>query len=314
MAGRLRRGRHGFGDALLQASFRLPLTPISARAIRDGVLLAGVLVAIVDWWWLVHGAPPVDAGGWWAADPNRLYANVHAGLSNKYMYSPAWEFVIGPTRLLDLAALGVVWRTAQLVVLTYLAGPFLLPILFLVPVQSELTVGNIQIFLALAVVLGFRYPATWALVLLTKATPGIGLLWFAVRREWRGLAIALGASALIAGASFVLHPGLWRDWLILLTANGNPVAPPYYLPFSVRLPFALAVVVLAALTNRRWLVVVGAAFALPVVYWVSASMLVGVLPYTRDAAGRVLGRWFDRRAEWLQTRGVSAARALATVD
>ena len=59
----------------------------------------------------------------------------------------------------------------------------------------ELAGGNIHLLLAAAMVLGFRWPATWALVLLTKITPGIGLLWFVVRREWRQLAIALGATA-----------------------------------------------------------------------------------------------------------------------
>ena len=52
-------------------------------------------------------------------------------------------------------------------------------------------------FIAAAIVIGFRWPAAWSLVLLTKITPGIGLLWFAVRREWRSLAIALGAVIMI---------------------------------------------------------------------------------------------------------------------
>ena len=52
--------------------------------------------------------------------------------------------------------------------------------------------------------LGFRYPWTWGFVLLTKVTPGIGLLWFAVRREWRALAIALGVTGVIVAVSLVL--------------------------------------------------------------------------------------------------------------
>ena len=303
------------GTWLLSLSFRLPVTRNRARALRDGLFLVGLTLAVLDWWWLTHRGPPVDAGGWWAADPHRLYQNVHAGLENKYMYSPAWEFVIAPLRNLDLGAVGAVWRAAQLVVLAYLAGPFLAPLLFLVPVQSELNVGNIQIFLALAVVLGFRYPATWAAVLLTKATPGLGLLWFAIRREWRSLAIALGTTALIAGVSFVLHPNLWADWLVLLTANGTPVAPPYYLSFWVRLPFALLAVVLGALTGRRWALVVGTTLALPVVYWVSASMLVGVLPYMRSALGRAVDGWLDARAACQDTRTRAPnAREAAAAD
>ena len=288
---------------LLAASFRVPLTPNISRATRDGLVLAGVILALVNYWWLLHGPLPVDAGGWWAADPHRLYVNVHGGFANKYMYSPAWEFVMAPLRTLNLPTVAAIWRAAQLIVLAYLAGPFLLLTLFLVPVQSELTVANIQIFLALAVVAGFRWPATWAAIILTKATPGLGLLWFAIRREWRALGIAIGATALIAGVSFVLHPSLWGDWVTLLTANPAPVAPPYFLSFWVRLPFALAAVILGALTGKRWALVVATTLALPVVYWVSASLLVGVLPYARAALGRALARWFEARGAWLETRG-----------
>ena len=59
----------------------------------------------------------------------------------------------------------------------------------------EIAGGNISLLLALAIVAGFSRPWTWAFVILTKITPGIGLLWFALRREWRSLAIALGATA-----------------------------------------------------------------------------------------------------------------------
>jgi Glycosyltransferase family 87 len=312
--GRATEGLRKAGGRLLVASFRVPLTPSAARATRDGLVVAGVILALVNYWWLIHGPSPVDVGGWWSADPHRLYADVHGGFANKYMYSPAWEFVMAPLRSLDLATVAALWRAAQFVVLAYLAGPFLGFVLFLVPVQSELNVANIQIFMALAIVAGFRWPATWALLVLTKATPGLGLLWFAIRREWRALAIALSATALIAGVSFALHPSLWGDWITLLTANPAPVAPPYYLSFWVRLPFALAAIVLAALTGRRWLLVVGTTLALPVVYWVSASMLVGVLPYARAAIGRALARWFAARAAWRADRRAAASGGIAITE
>ncbi|MBA3778977.1 MAG: DUF2029 domain-containing protein [Chloroflexi bacterium] len=76
-----------------------------------------------------------------------------------------------------------------------------LPLLFL-----EYVFGNINAFLGVVAVLSFRYPVLWAVPLLTKVTPGVGLIWFVVRREWRNLAIALGATALIAGISFLAAP------------------------------------------------------------------------------------------------------------
>ena len=62
----------------------------------------------------------------------------------------------------------------------------------------------------------FRWPGTWSFVLLTKVTPGIGLLWFAARREWRNLAIALGVTAAIVAVSMAIDPALWRSWIELL--------------------------------------------------------------------------------------------------
>ncbi len=93
-----------------------------------------------------------------------------------------------------------------------LAGPVLLaPVAVLV--MPELWGGNITLLIALAVVAGFRWPAAWAFVLLTKVTPGVGLLWFAVRREWRSLAMALGATLAVVAVSSLVAPGLWRDWV-----------------------------------------------------------------------------------------------------
>ena len=42
-----------------------------------------------------------------------------------------------------------------------------------------------------------RHPAAWAFPLLTKVTTGVGVLWFAFRRDWRSLGIAIGATAVI---------------------------------------------------------------------------------------------------------------------
>ena len=104
------------------------------------------------------------------------------------------------------------WTAVLMGALLLLAGPALfvlaLPLAFF-----EIWGGNIHLLLALAIVLGFRWPQTWAFVFLTKVTPGIGVLWFAVRREWRSFGIALGTTALVIGISWVLAPGLWADWI-----------------------------------------------------------------------------------------------------
>jgi hypothetical protein len=92
---------------------------------------------------------------------------------------------------------------------------------------NHLTIGNLQPLILAAVVLGLRYPAMWAIPLLTKIGPGIGILWFAVRREWRSLGIAIGTTAAIAGVSFLIDPGSWGDWIRFMLAN---VATPSPVP------------------------------------------------------------------------------------
>jgi hypothetical protein len=167
----------------------------------------------------------------------------------------------------------------------------------MVPVFAEVTVGNIHLLLGAAILLGFRYPAAWAFVLLTKVTPGVGLLWFAVRREWRSLAIALGLTAAIAAASFVLAPGLWFRWAEVLTAAAGAEEWPFTIqvPLALRLAAAAALVAWGAWTDRRWTVPVAATLALPVLWVNGLAMLVAVLPLVADRVGLTpAARWLAR--------------------
>ncbi len=129
-------------------------------------------------------------------------------------------------------------------------------------------------------------PALWAFPLLTKVTPGIGLVWFLVRREWRNLGIALGATGLIVAVSFALTPGAWAEWLGLLTANvGADVAYPHVpVPMLYRLPFAFALVAWGAQRNRRWTVPAAMLLALPVIWPGSFALLVATSPPARPAS------------------------------
>ena len=207
--------------------------------------------------------------------------------------------MVGWGRHLSFEAFTAIWRAILCVALVWLAGPFTLLVLFTVPVASEINAGNIQLLAAAAIVLGVPAQGRaalarglWAFVLLTKVTPGIGLLWFAARREWRALAVALGVTAAIAGVTFVAWPDRWLDWIRLLQGGGTPEPlSPFYLPFWPRFIGAAGIVLIGAWRGWRWPVVVGATLALPAFYTISPSMLVGVLPFLREA----LGRWARAR-------------------
>jgi hypothetical protein len=263
-----------------------------ARIGRDSLVLIGIIAAIVYWVYLTKtGGAPVDVRYYWGVDPAHLYPHPEAGEKNGFNYSPIFDTLVGPGRILSFDVFVAIWRAILLAALVYLAGPFTIFVLFTVPVASEINAGNIQILLALAIVMGFRYPASWSFVLLTKVTPGIGLLWFALRRQWRALAIAFGFTAALVAVSFLGRPGDWFDYLRLWTTAPAPAVSPYYLSLWQRLPFAIAFIVFGAWRGYRWPVVVGATLALPVYYIISTSMLVGVLPYLRQA----LGRWLAER-------------------
>jgi hypothetical protein len=130
------------------------------------------------------------------------------------------------------------------------------------------------------IVVGFRWPSAWAFILFTKVLPGVGLLWFAVRREWTKLAIALGTTAVIAGVSFLVAPGLWFEWVGTLLENSkvDVTWPVFSVPPLVRLPIAAAVVAYGATRGWRWSVALGATIATPVLWPVNMSLLIAAIP------------------------------------
>jgi hypothetical protein len=163
----------------------------------------------------------------------------------------------------------------------------------------EMWGGNVHLLLALAIVVGFRYPAAWAFVLLTKVTPGVGLLWFAVRREWRSLAVAVGVTALIAAGSWLVDPAAWMAWLQMLTREaGKPSSPNSIpIPLVLRLAAAALVVTYGARTDRRSFVPIAAWIALPNVWLGSVTMLIAVVALQRERLEEIVvssvGRFLD---------------------
>jgi hypothetical protein len=194
--------------------------------------------------------------------------------------------------VLPLPVFGALWKLVLAAAVFYLARRWAV-VAFIVPfVAAEMFAGNVNLLIAAAIVLGFSWPGAWAFVLLTKVSPGVGLVWFAVRREWRSLAIALGSTAVITAASIALAPGLWRDWVSVLTANVQTASSSDAFPagpVTLRVVIAAALVAWGAWTDRRWVVPVAATLALPVIYVGGLSVLLAALPlYLDSRPGR---RW-----------------------
>jgi hypothetical protein len=221
----------------------------------------------------IHG---VDARTYWGASLDNPYPGPQVGLPGAYLYSPAFLEVLTPLRVLPWEVFHAIWTGLGIASAVFLVGPIgaALAITLLPFVYRDLFVGNIHLLLGAAIVLGFRWPGTWAFVLLTKVTPGIGLLWFAVRRQWRSLTIGLGVTAAISLASFLIAPHLWFDWVSRLRGDSGTAGSGYLLGIVARVAVAAALVVIGGWTNRAWLVPVASMIAIPIIWPDSLAILL----------------------------------------
>jgi hypothetical protein len=293
VTGRIAERAHALGDWLDRHRW---LGPAMA------VVVWAVIVVFSAPWGRLWGTGQ-DAYCYWfptLADP---YARSDWTDPIAFVYSPAFLQLLQPIRILPWQAFMAGWTAILLAAAYVLTGPRWYPV-GIVLALMELAGGNIHLVLAAAIVLGFRWPWTWSIVLLTKITPAVGLLWFAVRREWRNLAIALGSTAAIVAVSYLVWPSAWAAWGEVLSRvagrEGTWAAVP--IPFVVRLPFAVGIVVWGAWTGRRWTVPVAAMLALPALWYGGLSMLLAVIALRENVAPvRPAGRPPGRLAEVIRS-------------
>jgi hypothetical protein len=185
-----------------------------------------------------------------------------------FPYSPPIAFFLAPFHTLPWLTFVSLWYTVLFSAIVWLGRRSFLAVLAFPPVAIDLYHGNIHLLLAVAIAIGFRYPAAWSVVLLTKVTPGVGLLWFAVRREWRNLAIALGVTGAIVAVTLVAMPSQWIGWMTMLadSAGTPPPWPALPIPLALRLPVAALIVIWGARRNKRWTVPLSAALAVPALW------------------------------------------------
>jgi len=262
--------------------------PMRARRLSRLLLRSLAIGWLVFWFiWLLSVRSTfveTDSQAYWGFNMGTLYTGVHLGDQGAFLYSPIVAQLFAPFSALPYGVFHALLAAANLGALVYLLGWELAALsLFLVPVSNEIARGNIHLLLAVAIVVGLRRPAAWAAVLLTKVTPGIGLLWFAFRREWRALAIALGVTAGLVLVSFVFVPNLWQAWVTMLMSNTDATRPNAVLQIPVlpRLVVAAGLLTIGAAWNKPAIVPVAALLALPAIWVNSLSMLVAVIPLWR---------------------------------
>ena len=243
--------------------------------------------------------PGHDARAYWTVPLDDPYVPGSVGKESAYLYSPAFLVALSPLRALSWPLFLGIWTAGLLAVLLWLARPLLfLPLLLLC--LPEVWGGNISILLAAAIVVGFSRPFSWAFPLLTKLTPGVGMLWFVVRREWFNFGLATAATLAIIAVTSLLAPGLYADWfqLLLSSTGSSTVDGAVPIPLLARLPFALGIIVLAARRDQPWLLPIGVLLAMPVIWWGSLALLTASVALKRDD----IEDDFELLVAWLEGR------------
>lgn len=287
----------------------LRLTGFDSEPLRLPLSILGALFVVAAFTVpAMHGWDLVTFG---AVNPAAPYALVPDGLSGAgaFRYAPPLVLALAPLSVLPWDVLVLGWLGLQLAALWYIGGRWALVLVLFPPVWLDLVFGNINLFLAAMIAAGFRHPGVWAFALLTKVTPGIGVMWFAVRREWRALAWVVGATAGLSLVSIlVLGSGVWGEWFGLLRAASAMPTAPGALPIPI-LPRVLCAVLLTAwggLTDRRWVVPVAVTLAMPVLWPVAFAPLA--------ALGRVNSDRLVERLEAVDVEVVELGRARSSDD
>jgi hypothetical protein len=235
----------------------------------------------------------VDAYAYRSTRDVTLYEASSVGVLGSYLYSPAFALLIAPVSWLPWMLFNAGWTALNIGIVWALARRWSLLALLFPPVLMELVAGNVHLVYAAVAVFGLRYPVLWVVPLVTKLTPGIGLLWFVVRREWRELAIAGAATAALVTVSFLLTPDAWRAWIgLMVSSDAAPTATPGFfipVPLPIRLAVAAVVVVWGARTDRPWVMPIAMTLALPLLWLNGLATLVGLAP-------TLIERWNERQA------------------
>lgn len=224
------------------------------------IFCAGVLLGLLD-----YGSGSVVMGDGWNYWSGEAYTSEH------YRYSPHFLWATAPLRALPFEAFMAVWAGLHVVAVAWLA-PWAMILAF-----DDVIRGNINCFLAVGVVLAVRGHAwTWPATLLTKVTPGVGILHHVGRRDWRAVAIAVGTTLLLVVVGALVDPGLWSGWLESLRAGTEN-----YQTIDVLAPLPLRLVIGAALclASARWvwLLPIGMIVAMPGL-WPSSFALLASIP------------------------------------
>lgn len=293
------------------AAIKIACTPDLSR---DVMLLIGFLVGVVH---ALGGViTPIDAVFYWRAGTStELYPADWSAFHVGHLFYPppltqlstllqpiGWPVFV---TALTTATFGAFWFCARKwsLPLVCIGIPHFLDIGPEAPATflSYALLGNIQWILAALTVVAMRQPGLYPLLILTKVTSGIGLLWPLFKRDRSAICVGVLATICVTLVSFVAAPGLWLDFLGFVGRNAlmaDPPLPIFPIPFGMRLAGAVVLIAWGSRSNHPWTVPIAAGMSLPVVwglgflpFFVAATRLVDIEHIRERWVASDLGRW-----------------------
>ena len=286
----------------LRRRLRLKIPSAYSRLDRFAVVIVGASAGMMQ---ATGKLPnPQDAWGYWTADLSHLYPD-RWGPDGTYIYPPVLAQLMALLHPIGWAVFIVVWTTLLWACLAYMLGRWTWLFVYLglaatvlgsaAPfemsnVLGQALNGNVQLFIAAGIVMALRgRPAGWLPAVLTKVVAGIGLGWYVLRREWKPLFAALLIGGAVAAVSFVFSPSAWFEWVAWILKHSSIDSPVLLepIPFVVRLPACLVLLVWGARTDRAWVVPIVVGFSTPALYMGTyPSMWIAAIPLYLDARAR----------------------------
>jgi hypothetical protein len=264
--------------------------------------IGGILLAVVIGVFWQH--PNDNLAYWIAADRLMsglpIYTTGDAAFEPyAYHYPPPLAQALAPfTLFVPAIAYMIVYRAFLLLTTWDLAGRRLLWMLALIafiPVAIQLRFENVDLFVAAALVFGLsRWPWVFSVVGVIKISPGLGVVYLALRRRWRDAMLAAAVGIAIVAVSFVLDPSLWEAFFDAVIgragASGNSLVP---VPYVARAVIGFGLVVAGGFIGRRngeLLLVAGVTAANPNFTVAGFAVLAAVVPIWMAGPGGIAER------------------------
>ncbi len=185
-----------------------------------------------------------------------------------FSYAPPWAVLFAALAWVPDLVMQVGIMLLGLLCIRYVAGSWLWSgLVFLYPVSVlVLFAGNIEFIIAAALVLAARGRAeALTFMALAKISPGLALS----PQQWRQVLLVL----IVSLAVTLPWLYLWPEWIEYLLRQPTSIAihigPPWYL----RLPFALALLLL----RRPWTSALAVVVAMPSLWWGTLVILIAVV-------------------------------------